>query len=104
MPSVARQGGAARLRALKAIFLTVCLGCGVVNAAAQATRYVDMHDFGGTVTNADGKSGPDGGYSQAGVTFDTSGNMYGTASVGGANSLGMIWEYTAAKKYINLHD
>ena len=42
-----------------------------------------LHTFTGTA---------DGTVPGSGVTFDSSGNMYGTASAGGTNSLGTVWE------------
>lgn len=68
--------------------------------------YKDLHDFGGTVINANGLSGPDGTAPRGGVTIDAAGNLYGTATGGGPNggSFGMVWEITAAGAYIDLHD
>jgi hypothetical protein len=54
--------------------------------------YTDLHDFTG---------GSDGGYPEnAGVVLDSSGNVFGTASLGGDRSLchqvgcGTVWEIT----------
>jgi uncharacterized repeat protein (TIGR03803 family) len=47
--------------------------------------YTDLHDFTG---------GSDGGYPGGGVTLDSSGNLYGTAVLGGANNFGVIWQIT----------
>jgi hypothetical protein len=84
-------------------------GAGIVWEITAAGVYKDLHDFGGTVTNADGKSGPDGYQPWAGVTFDASGNMFGTTTSGGPNAVldepsGMIWEITAAGVYKDVHD
>ncbi|HKD84462.1 MAG TPA: choice-of-anchor tandem repeat GloVer-containing protein [Terriglobales bacterium] len=38
--------------------------------------------------------GPDGGFPIGGVTLDNDGNLYGTASEGGAYSAGVVWEIT----------
>ena len=38
------------------------------------------------------------------MTFDTSGDLYGTCQVGGANNDGMVWEVTAKGVYKDLHD
>jgi uncharacterized repeat protein (TIGR03803 family) len=46
--------------------------------------YSSLHDF----TN-----GSDGGYPRSNVTFDTAGNLYGTASRGG-RGVGVVWEIT----------
>jgi hypothetical protein len=78
------------------------LAFAVFGASAQA--YVDLHDFGGTTTNADGDTGPDGGFPYGGVAFDTAGNMYGTAYNGGANGYGMVWELTSTGAYRDIHD
>jgi uncharacterized repeat protein (TIGR03803 family) len=52
--------------------------------------YASLHDFTG---------GDDGGDPYGNVTFDTAGNMYGTASIGGTNlcfgaGCGVVWEIT----------
>jgi uncharacterized repeat protein (TIGR03803 family) len=46
--------------------------------------YSSVHDFTG---------GSDGGYPRSNVTFDTAGNLYGTASRGG-RGVGVVWEIT----------
>src|SRR5580704_1791207 len=76
-----------------------------VAAGAQSFGpYTDLHDFGGTITNAAGFKGPDGSSPSAIVTFDGAGNMYGTAGSGGTYHGGMVWEITAAGVYKDLHD
>lgn len=45
----------------------------------------DLYDFTG---------GSDGGIAYGSVLIDASGNLYGTASAGGANGYGVIWEIT----------
>jgi uncharacterized repeat protein (TIGR03803 family) len=47
--------------------------------------YTSLHDF----TN-----GNDGAYPYSNVVFDANGNLYGTASQGGANNFGVVWEIT----------
>jgi uncharacterized repeat protein (TIGR03803 family) len=47
--------------------------------------YTDLHDFTG---------GADGGVPFSQVTLDSRGNLYGTASQGGANTYGVVWEIT----------
>jgi uncharacterized repeat protein (TIGR03803 family) len=47
--------------------------------------YTSLHDF----TN-----GSDGGYPYSTLVFDTSGNLYGTASSGGAQGLGVVFKIT----------
>lgn len=59
------------------------------------------------MTNANGTWGPDGLFPLAGGTTDHAGNMYGIASLGGANwntNGGMLWDITAAGVYLDLHD
>jgi|SRR5579862_80431 len=46
-------------------------------------KYKDLHDF---------TSGSDGGYPGGGITLDSSGNLYGTAVLGGSNNAGVIYE------------
>jgi uncharacterized repeat protein (TIGR03803 family) len=48
-------------------------------------NYSSLHDFTG---------GADGGYPLDGLVFDTNGNLYGTAAVGGGNSYGVVYEIT----------
>jgi uncharacterized repeat protein (TIGR03803 family) len=86
-------------------------GAGMVWEITNAGKYLDLHDFGGEITSADGTNSLDGAYPQAGVTFDPAGNMYGTASSGGQNakysrnnSGGIVWEITASGTYRDLHD
>jgi len=47
--------------------------------------YTDLHDFSG---------GSDGGLPVSRVLIDANGNLYGTASIGGANGYGVVWEIT----------
>jgi hypothetical protein len=91
---------------------TVVAKSGVVSGSSAITvailAYSVLHDFGGTVINAGGASGPDGSYPYAGVTFDSAGNMYGTTSDADPNGTslgdGMVWEITASGTYKDLHD
>lgn len=61
----------------------------VFSLAPSAGRwlYKDLHDFTG---------GSDGGYPGGGVVLDAAGNLYGTAVLGGANGLGVIYQVTPA--------
>ncbi|HEY3780646.1 MAG TPA: choice-of-anchor tandem repeat GloVer-containing protein [Fimbriimonadaceae bacterium] len=93
-------------------------GGGMVFEITKSGQYLDLHDFGGTITNANGKSGPDGGWPASSyVSFDSAGNMYGVTSLGGAYYVaphtgwqpsigvsGMAWELTTDGNYIDLHD
>jgi hypothetical protein len=72
--------------------------------------YKDLHDFGGTVINANGKHGPDG-KSVHNIAFDTAGNIFGVSSLGGPygetaglSGAGMVWEITKSGVYEDLHD
>ena len=47
--------------------------------------YSSLHDFTG---------GSDGSNPVGGVTFDATGNLYGTAKAGGANGHGVVFEIT----------
>jgi uncharacterized repeat protein (TIGR03803 family) len=47
--------------------------------------YTSLHDFTG---------GSDGGNPYSNVVMDAQGNLYGTASGGGANGKGVVWEIT----------
>jgi hypothetical protein len=80
------------------------LGKGIIWKLTYSGIYEDIHDFGGTVLTSTGTSVPDGFNPQSPVSFDSSGNMYGSAENGGAHGYGMIWEVTTAGKYIDLHD
>lgn len=73
--------------------------------------YKDLHDFGGTVTKADGTVGMDGLEPTAGVTIDLAGDVYGTTSGGGTyggtigvGQGGVVWVITTSGAYIDLHD
>jgi uncharacterized repeat protein (TIGR03803 family) len=66
---------------------TLCDGAnnaGNVFKLTSSGTYSSLHDFTG---------GSDGGYPRSNVTFDTAGNLYGTASRGG-NGVGVVWEIT----------
>jgi hypothetical protein len=65
-------------------------GGGIVWEITASGTYRDLHDFGGTVVNADGVSGWDGNFPTGGITFDRAGNLYGTTKQGGPNELGMV--------------
>lgn len=47
--------------------------------------YSDLYDFTG---------GSDGGHPNGGLVLDPNGNIYGTASTGGTNGVGVVWEIT----------
>jgi uncharacterized repeat protein (TIGR03803 family) len=70
-------------------------GKGIVWEISAAGVYSDIHDFG---------SGTDGKFPQAGVTVDSSGNLYGTALSGGVNGFGIVWEISTTSGYLDVHD
>ena len=86
------------------------LESGIVWEITSAGVYRDLHDFGGTVTNANGSSGVDGGMPLSGPTLDASGNLYGVTSAGGTTGsqfsigAGNVWEITTNGAYKDLHD
>jgi uncharacterized repeat protein (TIGR03803 family) len=45
-----------------------------------------------TITALASFNGTNGNFAYSGVTFDTNGNVYGTAPFGGANNQGTVWE------------
>jgi uncharacterized repeat protein (TIGR03803 family) len=65
--------------------------------------YKVLHFFGGTVSKADGRTGPDGVYPDSGVAMDENGDLYGTTLEGGAGG-GISWEFDHAGRYKDLHD
>lgn len=79
-------------------------GHGVIWEITRTGRYRDIHDFGGLALTAQGTPVLDGEEPQCAVTFDCSGNMYGTTMYGGINRRGMIWKLSPSGTYTDLHD
>ena len=79
-------------------------GSGMVWELQADGTYLDLHDFGSTVVNADGTAGPDGKWPEAGVTVDSGGNLFGTAMSGGPFIGGNVWEISKSGEYKDLHD
>jgi hypothetical protein len=84
-------------------------GGGIVWEITATGVYKDLHDFGGTVVNANGKSGPDGATPAAAPSLDLNGNIYGTTASGGPylqaqGGGGNLWKTTSTGKYSDLHD
>jgi hypothetical protein len=89
-------------------------GKGFIWKRTPTHQVKDLHDFGGTTTNADGTSGPDGADPSSTIAFDGSGNMYGSTVRGGPNDNGnpnygligdgMIWKLDTGGNYTDLHD
>jgi len=67
-------------------------GDGMVWEITSSGSYLDLYEFGASGTAPSG-----------GVTLDSTGNLYGTASAGGAYSLGVLWEIPAGGSYTELH-
>jgi hypothetical protein len=88
------------------LFFLVSMWAIAAQSAAAPSKYVDVHDFGGTIVNSSGTSGPDGSttVNVERVTFDNSGDEYGTTYLGGPNGGGLIWERTKSGNYLDLHD
>ena len=63
------------------LFLTTALALTLVAPAAQAQTYTVLHRF----------TFDDGAYPVAGVTIDSAGNLYGTASSGGSQGVGTVF-------------
>jgi len=72
-------------KALAVIAATLIMASVLAPGAWAADNYKILHRFTG---------GADGGYLDAGLIFDSSGNLYGTASVGGAYGNGAVFELT----------
>jgi hypothetical protein len=79
-------------------------GGGIVWEITTSGEYLDLHDFGGYVTDTFGDIVNDGTDPTGQVSIDAAGNIYGIASFGGANDLGMIWEISKDGAYSDLHD
>ena len=73
-------------------------GYSIRQIATATGTYKDLHDFGGTIVNADGSSGPDGQRPPGTLALDNEGNLYGTTYDGGPfASSGMVWVSLAAR-------
>ncbi len=85
---------------------------GTVWEYTESGKFETLHTFGGTVTNSNGESGPDGYWPLGNLGLDGAGNLYGTTSGGGERSTGpggnfdagMIWQITTNGTYHDLHD
>ncbi len=103
--TVAAQGDLYGTCALGGANWTNPSASGIAWEITASGEYKDLHDFGGTVTNANGQSGPDGCEPEAGVTFDPAGDLVGTCYCGPSQmGSGMLWEITAGGAYMDLHD
>ena len=71
---------------------TQCDGANTLGSVFKLTQtggswtYSSLHDF--TGLNGDGE------YPASSVTFDSSGNLYGTTNYGGTNGQGVVWKIT----------
>lgn len=68
--------------------------CGTIWKYSASGQYTVLHNF---------TAGADGGNPYGGVTFDSNGNMYGTALDGGDSGYGTVWEYSAVGTFSVLH-
>jgi len=65
----------------------------IFRVSPDGSSYTNLHVF----------KAADGGYSQAGLVQGSDGNFYGTASGGGVNGQGTIFQITTNGTYANLH-
>jgi uncharacterized repeat protein (TIGR03803 family) len=84
-------------------------GNGMVWEITAAGVYKDLHDFGGTIADAIGRSSPDGVNPAAAPALDQAGNLYGSTFFGGPNlaaegGAGILWKISNTGKYQDLHD
>ncbi len=71
-------------------------GCGVVYKIDPSGNYSVLHVFEGAPT--------DGSNADAALAIDSAGNLYGTTSLGGANSLGVLFEVSPSGAETILHN
>ncbi len=76
---------AAVSKALAVTTVTLIMALILAPGAWAAGKYKILYNFSG---------GSDGGYLDAGLIFDSSGNLYGTAYIGGAYGNGVVFELT----------
>jgi uncharacterized repeat protein (TIGR03803 family) len=84
-------------------------GFGIIWEITALGVYKDLHDFGGKITNANGKPGPDGQNPNALISVDLQNNLYGSTFYGGPNVVsdggaGMLWKLSPVGVYKDLHD
>ena len=72
----------------------ICISTAVGIARGQTVTEIVLHNF-GIFTNGANPCGT--------LTMDSSGDLYGTAYLGGTANLGTVFEYSAAGKYTVLH-
>lgn len=70
-------------------------GYGVVFEMDPAGNETELYSFTG---------GTDGGFSYAGVTRDSAGNLYGTANIGGLSGLGVVFKVDTSETETVLHN
>ena len=68
--------------------------CGTIWKYSASGQYSVLHNFTG---------GANGGNPYGSVTFDSSGNMYGTTEYGGNSDWGTIWEFSSTGNFSVLH-
>jgi hypothetical protein len=82
-------------------------GDGIVWQTSNLNLTDDLHDFGGTIVNANGKTGPDGIGPAAPPASDRNFNLIGTTQFGGPNDSatggdGMLWRLVASQISITM--
>jgi uncharacterized repeat protein (TIGR03803 family) len=82
-PSTLTRGSSAKFDSRTDVFLKIILTIILTAVYATAQTVTTIHDFG---------SGPDGDNPQSGVIFDSKGNLFGTAALGGAKGGGAAYE------------
>jgi uncharacterized repeat protein (TIGR03803 family) len=81
----ARRRAAGAILTVSAAWFACGLGAvGTVSAQAPAATETVLHDF--------SENAPKGAHPEAGLMADPAGNLYGTASLGGAFNLGVVYE------------
>ena len=79
-------------------------GSGIVWSLSTSGAYKDLHDFGGQVNAPDGSSYYDASLPQGVPTLDSSGKLWGTATVGGRLGSGILWYISPSGAYTDFHD
>jgi len=77
---------------------------GIVWEITSKGDYLILHNFGGLVSGVGGGTTNDGGSMTGLVTFDKSGNLFGTTIGGGSAGLGAIWEISTNGAYSLIYE
>jgi hypothetical protein len=76
---------------------------GVLWKISKAGVYQDLHNFGGTIVDAHGATGPDGDNPFESVAVDSAGNVFGVVQNGSLDG-GMVFRVSSTGVYKDLHD